>query len=393
MLKHSLIILVALVGSFFLAACNAGVNSRSVKSFEAQVEHIRLDLKNTGLAVVLVKNNSICYHKSFGMRSVENADTLHDDDMFRIASISKSFTTTSLLQLAEQGKVSLSDDVSILAGFYIRNPHYPDIPVTLEMLLSHTSSLNDSQGYFNFDLISDSSEIHWKDCFNDYEPGNGYEYCNLNLNLAGAILERLSGERFDLYIKNHILQPLCLEGGYNVDSLDRSRFVQLYNIYEDSVVNTSLEAYASRGERLRDYRFGYDTPLFSPTGGMKLSALSLAKYMLMHMNYGTSPDGVKIISGESSCEMQRPRSDEENYGLTLWQTDRYSPGVTLTGHTGGAYGMRSAMFFNPEKKYGFVVISSGALEPELDTDPSGSDCSNLNILTRVLSLMYETFVK
>ena len=103
MLKHSLIILVALAGSFFLAACNAGVNSRSVKSFEAQVEHIRSDLKNTGLAVVLVKNNSICYHKSFGMRSVENADTLHDDDMFRIASISKSFTTTSLLQLAEQG--------------------------------------------------------------------------------------------------------------------------------------------------------------------------------------------------------------------------------------------------------------------------------------------------
>ncbi len=389
MVKHlikcvSSIVLFSLV----LSGCSSSLSNKKIAVFESEVEQIRKDLKNTGLAVVLVKGKKIVYNKSFGMKNVETGESLGDTDMFRIASISKSFTTTSLMQLVEQGRVSLKDDVSKLTAFPIRNPRYPETVITLEMLLSHTSSLNDSQGYFNFDVISDCTDIHWQDCFNEYEPGKGYEYCNLNLNLAGCILERISGERFDQYIINHVLHPLGLEGGYNVDSLDTSRFVQLYHVYGDTIINTSLEAYMSRADRLRNYCFGYDTPVFSPTGGMKMTAIDLAKYMIMHMNYGCSQDGVRIISHDSEMEMQCPRSDKEHYGLTLWQTDQYSPGVTLIGHTGGAYGMRSAMFFNPKKKYGFVVISSGARESEIIADPSGSDCSTQNILSRVLRLMY-----
>lgn len=117
----------------------------------------------------------------------------------------------------------------------------------------------------------------------------------------------------------------------------------------------------------------------------------------MHMNYGTSPEGVRIISEEASKNMQTPRSDDENYGLSLWKTDLYSPGVVLTGHTGGAYGMRSAMFFNPEEKYGFVVISNGALDNYEESlavlDSSGSPAGNGNILTVTLRLLYDCFIR
>ena len=103
------------------------------------------------------------------------------------------------------------------------------------------------------------------------------------------------------------------------------------------------------------------------------------------MNYGTSPQGVKIIPEELSKSMQVPRSTDENYGLSLWTTDEYSPGVVLVGHTGGAYGMRSAMFFNPEKKYGFVMMSNGARARAKD--------KKTNIIKGVLQRMYDNFVR
>lgn len=365
------------IGIVLLLTIMCGCNRIITLRTEFGIERIRTELNNVGLAVAVVQHDEIVYSHAFGVRNAESGEPLQLDDMFRIASISKSFTTVSLLQLVEQGKVSLCDDVSCLAGFDLRNPRYPDTPITLEMLLSHTSSLNDSEGYFDFDIISDPHNPLRVNCFNDYEPGRGYEYCNLNLNLAGSFLEKLSGERFDMYVIRHILQPLGLEGGYHVDSLDRSRLVSLYSITgTGELICRDEEAYESRSERIRNYRMGYDTPLFSPTGGMKLSALSLARYMIMHINYGVGAGGVRIISEESEREMQRPRSADENYGLSLWQTDLYSPEVTLVGHTGGAYGMRSAMFFNSEKHYGFVVISNGAQGDEA-------------ILTRTLKLLYK----
>ena len=394
-ISQLLLLLILLPVSILLTCCGNTVSQQQISRFESEVEQIRADLNNVGLAVVLVKDNQIAYSNTFGVKNLETQEPLAEDDMFRIASISKSFTTVSLLQLVEQGKVSLATDVSTLAGYEIRNPHFPSTPITLEMLLSHTSSLNDNEGYFNFDLISDTQNPRRANCFNNYEPGHGYEYCNLNLNLAGSFLEKLSGERFDKYIYNHILSPLGVEGGYCVQDLDKSKFVSLYNFSEGEPRCTDSEAYAPRTEALASYRFGYDTPLFSPTGGMKMSAVSLAKYMLMHINNGQTADGTRIISEESEQQMRRPRSDEEHYGLTLWQTDEYSDGVTLVGHTGGAYGMRSAMFFNPQEHYGFVVISSGAMENTLSVSnqaPSCSDAGIENILTRTLQLMYKTFI-
>jgi CubicO group peptidase (beta-lactamase class C family) len=141
-----------------------------------------------GLAVVVVKNNKIIYKQSLGYKNLENNQPLTDQSLFRIASISKSFTATALLQLVEEKRITLEDDVSSLLGFPVRNPAYPDKIITLRLLLSHRSSLNDSQGYFNLDVIDPATNPDFSKCFNNYAPGAGYQYCNLNFNIAGTIL-------------------------------------------------------------------------------------------------------------------------------------------------------------------------------------------------------------
>jgi CubicO group peptidase (beta-lactamase class C family) len=344
------------------------------------------EIEAAGVTCAVVKDNKVIYHHNFGVKDLATKEPVDDETLWRIASISKSFTATSLLQLVEQGKLSLTDDVSDLLGFTVRNPKYPDVPITLEMLLSHTSSINDSQGYWTtIDIINPDINTSAGNCYNDYAPGSGeYEYCNLNLNLAGTILERVSGERFDQYVVNHVLRPLGLYGGYCVDSLDKARFAHLYSwdAENQQFIDNYDEAYAPRSEKVANYKMGHDALIFSPTGGMKISGLDLARYMTMHMNYGTTPDGVRIISEESSRNMQTPRSDAEHYGLNLWLADDYVPGITLVGHTGGAYGLSSAMFFDPEAKYGFVIICSGS------HDEQGTH----NVLHQGIQRMYNHFI-
>lgn len=380
-----LLITLAAAATLFAAGLDMHAQTaEQIAAFEKDLQEFREDIKNVGMSVVFVKNNHIAYRNSFGVKNMETGEKVDEYTLFRIASISKSFSATSMMQLIDQGKVSLNTDVSKLAGFKVRNPKYPNKVITLEMLLSHTSSINDSEGYFTLDVIDPATNPNWKNCYNDYEPGKGYEYCNLNYNMVGTFIEKLSGERFDQYVVKHVLRPLRLYGGYCVDSLDSKRFASLY-AWDGEKFYEETEAYEPRSERIRNYKTGRDTPVFSPTGGMKISAPDLARYMMMHMNYGTDPNQIKVIPEKLSKEMQRPRSSDENYGLALWQTDAYSPGVTLTGHTGGAYGLRSAMFFNPEEKYGFVVISNGALEYASD--------GKTNVLDGAVSLMYKHFVK
>lgn len=325
---------------------------------EGAIQDIMKKHQLAGVSVAVVNKSNITYSGAFGKRDRSTGEPLEESDLFRIASISKSFTATALMQLVEAGKLSLDDDFSDLIGFRVRNPKFPDKVITLRMVLSHTSSVNDSQGYFNLDVINPEASADFSKCYNDYEPGTGYQYCNLNFNMAGAVLERKSGERFDRYINNHILQPLKLYGGYNVDELDSSRFVTLYTYDSDSgIFRPSPQAYASRKEIIDNYTMGYSTPVFSPTGGMKLSARHLAEYMMMHMNMGKNKK--RIISRKSAKTMQTPVALKEGYGLALHESTNHLDNIKLMGHTGSAYGLFSAMFFHPADKYGIVVMISG----------------------------------
>ncbi|MBS1665277.1 MAG: beta-lactamase family protein [Bacteroidetes bacterium] len=356
--------------------------SQNKKQIAEDLKAVMAKYEAIGASFAVLKGNKIVYHNELGFKDRENNIPLSKKDIFRIASISKSFTTTSLLQLVEAGKISLDDDISSLVGFPIRNPNFPDRKITLQMLLSHRSSLNDSNGYTTLDVLDSVKTPTWANSFNKYAPGEGYMYCNLNYNLAGTILERISGERFDRYVQNHILKPLKLYGGYWVDGLDSSRFVHLYAFdAKNHQLELSPDAYAPRRQEIANYRMGYSTPILSPTGGMKISAIDLARYMGMHMNYGTFKNK-KIISEESSQKMQTILTPESSYGMAMEHSTTFIPGIDMTGHTGVAYGLFSAMFFNPKEKYGFVVITNG-----LD-DSKGKD----KFLSECMQILYKAYV-
>lgn len=352
---------------------------------EAGIQKIMQEEKVVGFSVAVVKNNKIVYTHSFGMQDIEKNIPLTDNAIFRIASISKSFTATSIMQLVEAGKLSLDDDFSNLVGFTVRNPKFPNTVITLRMVLSHTSSINDSEGYFTLDAINPSKNPNFAKCYNNYEPGKGYAYCNLNYNMTGAVIEKITGERFDQYVKHHILDPLGIYGGYCLDSLDKSRFATLYEYNKDSArFVASPAAYNPRSEEIKNHTIGYTTPIFSPTGGMKISATDLAKYMIMHARNGKYKGG-RIISKKSSIEMQTKLSEDENYGLALETTSKLIAGETMCGHTGSAYGLYSAMFFNVKKKMGIVVICNGC--------GSTFDSGFNTVIKRTVTTLYEAFIK
>lgn len=367
-----------------LITCS-GYSIAQTEKAEAQIQEVLKKYNAVGLSVAVVKKGHIIYKHSFGLKDKEQGTPITENTLFRIASISKSFSATSIMQLMERGKLSLDDDFSKLIGFKIRNPLYPDKIITLKMIMSHTSSINDSQGYFNLDAINPEKNPDWAKCYNSYEPGTGYQYCNLNYNMVGAVIEKFGSERFDQYVKHHILNPLTLSGGYCVDSLESSRFAKLYE-YDAKTQQYIADpmAYATRHEELEKYIMGYSTPVLSPTGGMKITAADLARYMTMHM-YKGKYNGKWIISKKSAELMQTKISDEEGYGLAIRTVDNLIPGKIMKGHTGSAYGLYSMMFFQPEEKFGFVVITNGCI---------ASYTNGFNdLLAATVNILYDSFIK
>jgi CubicO group peptidase (beta-lactamase class C family) len=351
---------------------------------ETEIKEMMKELDVVGLSVAVVKKGKIIYNNSFGLKDIATNTPLANDHIFRIASISKSFSATAIMQLMEAKKLSLDDDFSKLVGFTVRNPKFPQTVITLRMVMSHTAGINDSQGYFTLDVINPSKGANYTKCYNDYEPGTNYQYCNLDYNMTGTVIERISGERFDNYIRNHILRPLKLYGGYCVDSLDANLFATIYDYDSTKKPVPSPGAYDPRRQEIQNYVMGYSTPIFSPTGGMKISALDLARYMTMHMKQGKY-EGVRIIAKKSSRIMQTTVAKKEGYALAIMHTDKLIPGKMLTGHTGSAYGLYSAMFFDPKQKFGIVVITNGC-------NPVYEDGYNL-VIRRTANTLYESLIR
>ncbi|MGJ4728333.1 serine hydrolase domain-containing protein [Luteimonas sp. SDU101] len=328
---------------------------------EDRLQALMDEYDTVGLAVVVVRDNAVVYRNSLGWKDREARIPLGQDDLFRIASISKSFSTTAVLQLVEQGRLSLDADVGELIGFPVRNPAFPERVITLKMLLDHTSSITDGQRYGSLDIINPATNPTWQAVYAERAPGERYEYSNLGYNMVGTIIERVSGQRFDQYIAAHVLQPLGLQAGYAPDLLDASRFAQIYRWRDGEGFVHSPQAYAPLAARLADYTMGYSAPIFSPTGGLKISAPDLATWMLLHMNLGQW-NGVRLISQDHAQAMQAPSvavDDHSDYGLAIRIDRTLIPGVEMVGHTGSAHGLFSSMFFDRARSFGLVVITNG----------------------------------
>ena len=362
--KH--IMLAMLAGAMLMTSCS----SLREKRIDAAIQEVMEEYDCVGISAVVIQDGEVIYDKAFGYKDLDTKEPLSTSHMMRIASISKSFTATGLMKQVEKGIISLDDDISDLIGFKIRNPHHPEVPITLRMVLSHTASIRDPENYSTLDHLNPAINGDCAASFYEYKPGEGYNYSNLGLNLAGTILEKVTNVRFDQYVRDSIILPLGLEGGHNIDVLDSSRIASLYRRHNGEYVKSP--AYGSVAHRLDNYTMGYSAPIFSPTGGVKISAQDLAQYMKMHMNYGEL-NGVRIMSEESAKTMQTPvwmiqniHEWEEQYGLCLKEfvdfidNPRYNtPGNYPIGHTGDAYGLRSIIIWSPADGWGIAAMTNG----------------------------------
>ena len=382
----------ACISFLFLSVvfCNTGKRN----SLDSEVLDVMINYHTIGLSTVVVKDNKIVYTRTFGYNPDYSDSTLRlaipIDGIHVIQSISKSFISTAIMQLVENGKLNLDDDVNKYLAFRVRNPKYLDTPITVRMLLSHRSTINDKYYGWTYDQIDPNKGKNWQECYNDYKPGTLFSYCNLNYNLVGAIIEQITGKKFFDYIDENIINPLGLYASFNLTKIDSTRLVRAYQ-YEKNTgrlkKDDHIYNYQFYENILNDYKLGSSsTACFSPSGGMKISVIDLAKYMIMHMNYGEY-NGKRIISKESELEMWRPQGDDESqnayfsqYGLSFSRWPKIVDGESFVGITGGAHGVHSAMYFNPEKKYGFVVICNGCT-------------SDIKMKDSIVKILYNYFIK
>lgn len=353
-----------LLSIFWLVACShAGTNpyvGLSVLSKDSlircRIDSIRKNYQNVGLYAVAVNNSKVVYSKSFGYSDLIKKDSIKENDLFLIASVSKPFVGTAIIQLVEKEMISLDDDVNKYLDYSVRNPRFPQTPITVKMLLCHRSGLKRSSPFKgNFiDIFIEGEKDKLMSLYEEFMPGTGMSYSNMGFDILGAVIEKVTGNRFDEYVDNNILKPLGIYGGYDISRLDTSRFVRTYS-YKDGQFRKLSTVYSK--EAIKNYKLGYSINKLWPAGGMVISADDLAKFMIAHMNKGKTK-GKKRILSEKSEELLWEQANK-GHGMSILSFKKTIPFIELIGMTGGARGVHSAFLFNPEKEVGFVLICNG----------------------------------
>lgn len=336
-----------------------------------------------------------------GMADLATGRKVTADDPVRVASISKLVTSIGAMRLVEAGTLDLDADVSRYLGWTLRHPRHPDTPITLRLLLSHRSSLTDAAGYYATPLgeplktILDDPKA-WDEA---HAPGTHFRYTNLNFPLVAMAMEQAAGERFDLLMRRLVLEPLKLDACYNwatCDDATAKRAVVLYR--ERQVVRDDNHAgkppcavVTVEGDDcdLARWKPGENGALFSPQGGLRISANGLAKIGRLLLNHG-QVDGVRLLKPASVDAMVAPQwtfdggngvTHEEDtgdgrnqaffcrYGLAV-QTlatpvagcgdDPFGDGVPRVGHSGDAYGLRSGLWLDLRAGTGVAYFATDA---------------------------------
>lgn len=346
----------------------ASVNSyaRNDAGLEEEIERVFKERKITAMSIAVVSDDSIIYSKSMGYRVLPDGTNpgipVKDDDLYCLASVSKTFIATAIMRLMQDKKLKLNDDAAKYIGFQLRNPKFPSTPITIKQLLTHTSGINDSYSWWCMDSINPGKTPNYFRCYSDTRD---YKYCNLNYTLLSAVIEGATGRPLDTVVDSLILKPLDIKGGFNTILLDENRIVTPY--YHEKG-KTKINDYVIKRYNVLlpgKYKLLNSLNIVYSPAGMKISAPDLARFMMMHMNYGTL-DGKRVLTSRSEREMQRNYVGDGNYGLSFRQYTDLVPGKTLHGQTGGIPGVKTCMIFDPTTRTGYVIVTAGADSDYID---------------------------
>ena len=313
----------------------------------AQMEGGRLP----GLSACVIKRGEIVWSQAYGWADIDGRRPMTPETAFQVGSISKTIVATAVMQMVEAGLVRLDEDVNAYLPFSIRNARFAESPITVRMLLTHTSSIKDNPSLlgslnrvdiplsvFLQDYLLPGRRFA-SDSYHSSAPGTAWSYTNVGATLAGHVVERVSGQSFETYATERILRPL----GLDVVSWRPGPIAGVPNAVP-----------------YLDYRAVVpdEYPIVYPGGALRTSAPQLARFLMMFMAGGTY-QGTRIVSPSSVAEMAREQlpSVAPSQGL-LWG---YTDGGRLLGHAGGLTGIGGFMFFRPADGIGVIVLVNGDL--------------------------------
>jgi len=336
----------------------AGMAPERAERISGYVRDKMEELHSPGLAVGVVEGSTLVLAGYFGWADLEAKKPVDETTLFRIGSISKTFTAIGLMQQWEQGRFQLDDDINrYLPQPLIFPPHPETQPVTFRHLLTHTSGggefLAYKQGLMKGQGVTVAGEDylpleHYLDLGlkTKIDPGVKWAYCNYGFAFLGLALETLSGEPFHRYMEKHLFQPLGMALSF---------------FHHDQAVL----AQTATGYKFREGRYQVDSPKMigiTPAGNLFTNLSDMALYVIALLNGGADPTG-RIIQPETLAMMTATQYtlDERQagwglgfqvYGNNLW-------GFRVIGHAGSIpFGFTAQMLLVPEDRVGVLVFSN-----------------------------------
>jgi len=283
------------------------------KSFEQFVAKWGL----TGASIAIAKNGKLVYTRGFGYANKEDKQTMQPYNTMRVASVSKLITATAIMKLVEDGKLKLEDKVFGPNGIlndtiFLKYKDKRVEDITVYNLLNHSAGWTSRWGDHMFikEVIAKELGKELPITLNDivvfalskklhFAPGNHSSYSNLGYGILQLVIERVSEENYEDYVKAHIFEPLNIHDAHlseNWDSLRYSNEVRYYEVPEAELI----VAYDGSSDKVLKSRGGNDVKTLGAAGGWIISSINLTKFILAVDGDDSFPD---IISKKSVATM------------------------------------------------------------------------------------------
>ncbi|MEM8564802.1 MAG: serine hydrolase domain-containing protein, partial [Pseudomonadota bacterium] len=352
---------------------------------ERQIDPVRLEAFVNAVVQTLMENPRIpgatvavtdrygpVLIKGYGFANTDTREeVVADHHLFRIASITKTFTATAIMQLMQEGKLSLDDNIRKHLGDLQIDDHLGVI--TISHLLTHTPGFEDRVlGYFGApnprDGDTTKAQLEAIGAHQVRPPGEAISYSNYGYALLGEIIAQVSGESYADYIRNHILLPL------DMNSSD----VRVKTVTDENEYLPWLPDLRAREAKAHTWSNGWWEPLTWPLarntthaeGSMSSTAADMATYMRMHLNRGTL-DGATILEESTWETMSEPlfwHGDQTRANAHGFWTNSFN-GYEVLEHGGSINGFKSIMSLVPELNLGIFVSTNSASGSALRTLP------------------------
>ncbi len=361
------IILAKILFGGSISSFATSIESKKYKAyFDIKIPEQILKHNIAGAVVTVVKNGKIIASKGYGYADKKNRINVDPDKhLFRIASITKLFTWTAIMQLVENGKLNLNEDINTYLDFKI--PETFQKPITLYHLLTHTSGFQDKY----FDVMPNSVEemsapgdwlkTHMPDRY--LPPGEHSAYSNYGAALAGYIVGLVSGMPYETYIKENILAPL--EMNSTTPALD---------IPYDLKKNVS-NGYSFKNGKHKIIKF--ELMEDAPAGSMSATASDIAKFMLAHLRLGKYKNK-RILKEKTAAMMHKThfRHDSRLNGMALGFIESNHNSRKIIGHTGNIEAFHSILALLPEHDLGIFISYNTDTAAKLTYGPFLKEITN-----------------